>query len=757
MAPDRDRKEPTRTRVRARASSRTTRSPRSSSPASCACSCRGSPGVWSPGPAARGVPTATADEVAKFLADGRGPRRPVDLAPGRRRARRRQGRRGRARRSARCSAGSSPRAPARSATTSARASAGWAGSRSGRSSSRRAARWCRCSASARRRSGASRSDQRLVLGALDARARRPRPARRRGRRRCPAASLALDPSVDARALTRSALTGMVDAICRDSARRIEVPAPPPRRAHRQRRRRGVPRPARRQRVRRAGARRAARSSARVERWARSVTGEHARADRAARPARRTATRGTSRCLAGRGGRRATLVPIEQRDRRRPARSARDLEDEIGAPRAACCPRCCGPGGTAPRPGDPEPGRGVGADGRSPARGSPRRLRRARARAVDAARPRRRCACSSTSRRSRRSAPTSSPTCAGRRCSTTSSSPRPTSRELAKEARPLIRSGGRWVAIDQADLRGRGRRARRAGRHRPSSRAPRCCASRSASRARRSPAASSSRVAAGRPTCSPPPPTSSAEPAARARRASSASCAATRPRRWRGSASSTPAGLGGCLALDMGLGKTPTMLAHLLAGAGARARARDRAARGRRQLDRGSGALHARPARGRAPRREPRRAPTRSPPRSPTPTSSSPPTAPRCATSTRIAEVDVGAASSSTRRRRSRTRPTTPSQQLRRIPARTRVALTGTPIENGLGDLWAILDFTNPGLVGPRPQFIARLSSDGDGDARRRPKTRCARSTASSCSAARRPSRRSRPSCPTRSTSSTTAR
>ena len=38
---------------------------------------------------------------------------------------------------------------------------------------------------------------------------------------------ALDPTVDARALTRSALTGMVDAICRDSARRIEVPAAPP--------------------------------------------------------------------------------------------------------------------------------------------------------------------------------------------------------------------------------------------------------------------------------------------------------------------------------------------------------------------------------------------------------------------------------------------------------------------------------------------------------------------------------------------------
>ena len=53
-----------------------------------------------------------------------------------------------------------------------------------------------------------------------------------------------------------------------------------------------------------------------------------------------------------------------------------------------------------------------------------------------------------------------------------------------------------------------------------------------------------------------------------------------------------------------------------------------------------------------------------------------------------------------------------SQQLRRIPARSRLALTGTPIENGLGDLWAILDFANPGLVGNRPQFIARLSNDG---------------------------------------------
>ena len=54
-----------------------------------------------------------------------------------------------------------------------------------------------------------------------------------------------------------------------------------------------------------------------------------------------------------------------------------------------------------------------------------------------------------------------------------------------------------------------------------------------------------------------------------------------------------------------------------------------------------------------------------------------------------------------------------SQVLRRIEARTRLALTGTPIENGLGDLWSILDFTNPGLVGGRTTFISQLSGEGE--------------------------------------------
>lgn len=54
-----------------------------------------------------------------------------------------------------------------------------------------------------------------------------------------------------------------------------------------------------------------------------------------------------------------------------------------------------------------------------------------------------------------------------------------------------------------------------------------------------------------------------------------------------------------------------------------------------------------------------------------------------------------------------------SQQLRRIPARMKLALTGTPIENSLGDLWSILDFTNPGLVGQRSVFMAQLSGPGE--------------------------------------------
>ena len=39
-----------------------------------------------------------------------------------------------------------------------------------------------------------------------------------------------------------------------------------------------------------------------------------------------------------------------------------------------------------------------------------------------------------------------------------------------------------------------------------------------------------------------------------------------------------------------------------------------------------------------------------------------------------------------------------------LKARSRIALTGTPVENHLGDLWSIFDFINPGLLGNAKQF-----------------------------------------------------
>ena len=45
-----------------------------------------------------------------------------------------------------------------------------------------------------------------------------------------------------------------------------------------------------------------------------------------------------------------------------------------------------------------------------------------------------------------------------------------------------------------------------------------------------------------------------------------------------------------------------------------------------------------------------------------------------------------------------------ARALRRLPARRRLAMTGTPIENRLGELWAIMDLVNPGLLGSREWF-----------------------------------------------------
>ncbi len=46
---------------------------------------------------------------------------------------------------------------------------------------------------------------------------------------------------------------------------------------------------------------------------------------------------------------------------------------------------------------------------------------------------------------------------------------------------------------------------------------------------------------------------------------------------------------------------------------------------------------------------------------------------------------------------------------RALEARTRVAMTGTPIENRLSELWAIVDVTNPGLLGSQRAFNERYA------------------------------------------------
>lgn len=48
-----------------------------------------------------------------------------------------------------------------------------------------------------------------------------------------------------------------------------------------------------------------------------------------------------------------------------------------------------------------------------------------------------------------------------------------------------------------------------------------------------------------------------------------------------------------------------------------------------------------------------------------------------------------------------------ARALRTIPSPARVALTGTPVENNLSELWALLDWTTPGLLGPLKAFRAR--------------------------------------------------
>ena len=50
-----------------------------------------------------------------------------------------------------------------------------------------------------------------------------------------------------------------------------------------------------------------------------------------------------------------------------------------------------------------------------------------------------------------------------------------------------------------------------------------------------------------------------------------------------------------------------------------------------------------------------------------------------------------------------------SQAVRKLPAGFRIALTGTPVENRLSELWSILDFLNPGFLGTKAFFQKRFA------------------------------------------------
>ena len=98
-----------------------------------------------------------------------------------------------------------------------------------------------------------------------------------------------------------------------------------------------------------------------------------------------------------------------------------------------------------------------------------------------------------------------------------------------------------------------------------------------------------------------------------------------------------------------------------------------------------------------------------------------------------------------------------AQAVRRFPARHRVALTGTPVENRLAELWSILDFLNPGLLGSRAH-VPRPVRRPDRAVRRRGRRRPAapRHPAVHAAPGQVATRRSSTTCPTSGTPGTCA-
>ncbi len=462
----------------------------------------------------------------------------------------------------------------------------------------------------------------------------------------PGALLALDSDVDARALTRSALTGMVDAICRDGARQLEMPAPPPT-------------------VRTATdvaeaflgrldgsafdapTRLAGDIATRIERWGRSVTGERGRLIVRLDP---PDDANIWHLAVFATGNRGEPLPIEQAIVNAGA-GRPHLEDEITR-LERMLPALLRPGGT--RRGEvilsqdeawdlmattgPQL-EAAGFDVRVPALSRRKPTPSLRV-FVDAS----------------KEATVGANQLADVRWSAVFDDVELTATDiarLAREARPLIRSGGRWVALDKADLQAAADALAERAETRQLS---------GAATLRLALGIEGSALIGGVSVVGGGWAAELLEAAAEV----SSSPAGTPAgfvgelRSYQAEALSwlgflTRAGLGGCLALDMGLGKTPTMLADLLAGAGSGPALviappavvgnwTAEAAGSHRAFEWSCTTART----GRRPRRS--RA------TSPAPTWSSPRTAPRCGTSTR-SRRSRGRRSSSTRRRRSRTRRT----------------------------------------------------------------------------------------------------
>jgi superfamily II DNA or RNA helicase len=517
----------------------------------------------------------------------------------------------------------------------------------------------------------------------------------------PGSVLALDPSVDARALTRSALSGMVDAICRDSARRIEVPAPPPS-------------------VRTANdvteaflarldgsafdapPRVAADFVTRTADWARSVTREHAALVVRLDPPDRGDAWELEVFAPGTKG---TLVPIERAivD----ARSGRsDLEDQM-VRLERMLPALLRPGARRGQVilGQDEAWELMATTGAWLA-----------AAGFDVRIPELAPHHATPTLRVFAENPGTSAVGATQltdvRWSAVFDDVELTAADiarLAREARPLIRSGGRWVAVERADLEAA---AAALAERATTTRLSGADMLRLALGLEGSPLAGGVSVEGG----------GWAADLLAAARNLSASPAVTPPgfdgelRSYQTEALTwlrflDSAGIGGCLALDMGLGKTPTMLAHLLAGAGEgpalvvapAAVVGNWAAEAARFTPGLRVTVHHGAHRASDDEIEGEVA-------------QADVVITTYGTAVRDVDAIAGVEWSQVildEAQAIKNAASDTAQQLRRIPARTRVALTGTPIENGLGDLWAILDFTNPGLVGPRPQFIAQLSREGE--------------------------------------------